>query len=255
MSNHLIEFERVTKRYQLGDVEVLALDGVDFSVRKGDFVALTGPSGSGKTTMLNLIGCLDIPSSGEVRVMGQAVSTLTEDQLDSLRSRSFGMIFQTFNLVPVLSALENVCLPLHLHGLRARDMQRRGSDALRAVGLERFADFRPDQLSGGQRQRVAVARALVTRPQLILADEPTASLDSTNAIALVELMKQLNADQGVTFVFSTHDERLLRHVREVVELRDGCLQRHHPVPELSASPGPWEARVHTAQALDNKEVA
>ena len=220
---NLVEFASVTKRYQLGDVEVVALDGVSFAVQPGDFVAITGPSGSGKTTMLNLIGCLDAPSAGEMRVMGKAVDSLDEQALDQLRSRTFGMIFQNFNLIPVLTAEENVALPLHLHNLSRQEMRKRAQDALRAVGLERFASFRPDQLSGGQRQRVAVARALVTRPQLILADEPTASLDTANAIALVELMKQLNADHGVTFVFSTHDDRLLQHVRRIVELRDGKL--------------------------------
>ncbi|OHX13426.1 ABC transporter ATP-binding protein [Chromobacterium sphagni] len=237
---NLVEFASVTKRYQLGDVEVVALDGVSFAVQPGDFVAITGPSGSGKTTMLNLIGCLDAPSSGEMRVMGKAVSSLDEQALDQLRSRTFGMIFQNFNLIPVLTAEENVALPLHLHGLSRQEMRKRSQDALRAVGLERFAGFRPDQLSGGQRQRVAVARALVTRPQLILADEPTASLDTTNAIALVELMKQLNADHGVTFVFSTHDDRLLQHVRRIVELRDGKLSvtREHAAHQEPASSVP-----------------
>lgn len=220
---NLVELASVTKHYQLGDIDVLALDNVNFAVQHGDFVAITGPSGSGKTTMLNLIGCLDVPSSGELRVMGEAVSSLNEATLDKLRSRTFGMIFQNFNLIPVLTAQENVALPLHLHGLSRQQIQQRAKESLHAVGLEGFAGFRPDQLSGGQRQRVAIARALVTKPQLILADEPTASLDTANAVALVELMKQLNADQGVTFVFSTHDDRLLNHVRSIVELRDGRL--------------------------------
>ncbi len=234
---YLVEFASVTKRYQLGDVEVVALDGVDFQVQPGDFVAITGPSGSGKTTMLNLIGCLDSPSDGEVKVMGKAVNALSEPALDQLRSRTFGMIFQNFNLIPVLTAEENVALPLHLHALSRQETRQRVAEALRAVGLERFAGFRPDQLSGGQRQRVAVARALVTRPQLILADEPTASLDTTNAIALVELMKQLNAEQGVTFVFSTHDDRLLQHVRRIVELRDGTLSVTRELPAAAPRDG------------------
>jgi len=220
---NLVEFESVTKHYRLGEVEVTALDRVDFAVRKGDFVAITGPSGSGKTTMLNLIGCLDSPTSGEIRIAGQPVSGLDDRALDQLRSRSFGIIFQNFNLVPVLTALENVMLPLYLHRLTKAEMHRRACAALAAVGLTRFADFRPDQLSGGQRQRVAVARALVTEPKLILADEPTASLDTASALSLVELMKQLNAERRMTFVFSTHDQRLLQHVHRVVELRDGQL--------------------------------
>lgn len=220
---NLVEFESVSKSYRLGEVEVTALDSVDFTVQRGDFVALTGPSGSGKTTMLNLIGCLDSPTSGEIRVLGQPVSQLDGRALDTLRSRTYGIIFQNFNLVPVLTALENVMLPLHLHRLSKSDMERRARAALESVGLARFADFRPDQLSGGQRQRVAVARALVTEPKLILADEPTASLDTASALSLVELMKKLNTEQQVTFVFSTHDQRLLEHVSRVVELRDGRL--------------------------------
>ena len=219
----LIVLKSVTKRYKLGEVDVVALDSIDFSVKAGDFVAITGPSGSGKTTMLNLIGGLDLPTSGTIHVKGEPIHELGEKSLDVLRSRTFGMIFQHFNLIPVLSAEENVALPLHLHGLTTREIKDRAAEALRNVGLERFAGFRPDQLSGGQRQRVAVARALVTRPSLILADEPTASLDSGNALALVELMKVLNRNQGVTFVFSTHDDRLLHHVDKIVELRDGRL--------------------------------
>ncbi|WP_444929422.1 ABC transporter ATP-binding protein [Microbulbifer sp. SSSA002] len=232
---NLVEFESVTKRYQLGEVQVTALNSVDFTVQKGDFVAITGPSGSGKTTMLNLIGCLDSATSGEIRVAGQAVSQLSDRQLDTLRSRTYGIIFQNFNLVPVLSALENVMLPLYLHGLSKAEMRRRAQASLAAVNLSRFAGFRPDQLSGGQRQRVAVARALVTEPKLILADEPTASLDTASALSLVELMKQLNREQGVTFVFSTHDQRLLQHVKRVVELRDGHLSDSAAEAPLTAA--------------------
>ena len=220
---NIIEFISVSKHYSMGEVTVTALDRVDFAVAPGDFVAITGPSGSGKSTMLNLMGCLDTASSGEVRVLGKSVASLTEGQLDTLRSRTFGMIFQSFNLVPVLTALENVGLPLHLQQLSRAEIRERAMDALKAVGLERFSTFKPDQLSGGQRQRVAIARALATRPRLMLADEPTASLDTDNALALVDLMKKLNVEQGVSFVFSTHDERLLRHVKQVVELHDGHL--------------------------------
>ncbi|WP_346838614.1 ABC transporter ATP-binding protein [Microbulbifer sp. SAOS-129_SWC] len=245
---NLVEFESVSKHYRLGEVEVSALDQVDFTVCEGDFVALTGPSGSGKTTMLNLIGCLDYASSGEIRVLGQPVSQLEDKALDQLRSRTYGIIFQNFNLVPVLTALENVALPLHLHRLPAVEMDRRARAALEAVGLTRFADFRPDQLSGGQRQRVAVARALVTEPKLILADEPTASLDSASALSLVELMKKLNREQRATFVFSTHDQRLLAHVDRVVELRDGRLTA---AAETAQSAGAKRA----APATGDSEVA
>jgi putative ABC transport system ATP-binding protein len=225
---NIIEFVSVSKRYRMGEVDVVALDKVDFSVPKGDFVAITGPSGSGKTTMLNLIGCLDAASEGSILVEGRPVADLAEAELDTLRSRSFGMIFQSFNLVPVLTAQENVALPLYLQKLSRDEIRRRSQAALDAVGLQRFAGFKPDQLSGGQRQRVAIARALVTRPKLMLADEPTASLDTANAEALVVLMKKLNEEQGVSFVFSTHDDRLLRHVRRIVELQDGKLRSPQP---------------------------
>ncbi|MCX7293669.1 ABC transporter ATP-binding protein [Janthinobacterium sp.] len=220
---NIIEFVSVSKHYRMGEVNVTALDKVNFSVAEGDFVAITGPSGSGKSTMLNLMGCLDIPSAGEILVLGKSVASMSESELDSLRSRTFGMIFQSFNLVPVLTAQENVGLPLHLQQLSRGEIRQRAMAALQAVGLERFAGFKPDQLSGGQRQRVAIARALACRPKLMLADEPTASLDTENAMALVDLMKKLNTEQGVSFVFSTHDERLLQHVNQVVELHDGIL--------------------------------
>lgn len=234
---NLVQFSSVSKRYTLGETQITALNGVDFDVRPGDFVAITGPSGSGKTTMLNLIGCLDSPTSGQVCINGETVNSLSESELDRLRSKSFGMIFQNFNLIPVLTALENVSLPLHLHGLKRQQMRHKAQEALAAVGLDRYADFKPDQLSGGQRQRVAVARALVTRPHLILADEPTASLDTVNALALIDLMKQLNAELGVTFVFSTHDDRLLRQVSRIVELRDGHLSVVRETPDRMASTG------------------
>jgi putative ABC transport system ATP-binding protein len=229
---NIIELVSVTKRYRMGTVDVVALDKVDFTVAEGDFVAITGPSGSGKTTMLNLIGCLDTASEGSVLVQGRPVDGLAESELDLLRARTFGMIFQSFNLVPVLTALENVALPLYLLKLARAEIRRRALDALDAVGLRRFADFKPDQLSGGQRQRVAIARALIGHPKLVLADEPTANLDTANAQALVMLMKQLNEENGVSFLFSTHDERLLRHVRRIVELHDGTLcQGEQPASE------------------------
>lgn len=220
----IVEAISVTKTYPLGDIAVNALDGVDLAIGQGDFLALTGPSGSGKTTLLNLIGCLDLPSTGDVRIDGVSTAKLGEASLDRLRSRTFGMIFQSFNLVPVLNVQENVALPLHLHRLPAEERHARVAGAIAAVGLTPFAASLPDRLSGGQRQRVAIARALVTAPRLILADEPTASLDSANAFALIELLQALNREKGVTFVFSTHDDRLLRNVRDVVTLRDGRIE-------------------------------
>lgn len=227
----IVEAVAVTKTYPLGDTTVNALDGVDLTVRQGDFLALTGPSGSGKTTLLNLIGCLDLPTSGDVRIHGVRTTELGEAALDQLRSRTFGMIFQSFNLIPVLNVTENVALPLHLHGTTVSERQERVANAIAAVGLAPFASSLPDRLSGGQRQRVAIARALVTAPRLILADEPTASLDSVNAFALIELMQSLNRDKGVTFVFSTHDDRLLRNVRDIVTLRDGRIVAASRLPE------------------------
>ena len=229
---NIVEFVSVSKRYRMGEVDVLALDQVDFIVPEGDFVAITGPSGSGKTTMLNLIGCLDTASAGTVLVGGRPVAALSEAELDHLRSRTFGMIFQSFNLLPVLTAQENVMLPLYLQNLARDTIRTRARAALDAVGLDRFAGFKPDQLSGGQRQRVAIARALVAQPKLMLADEPTASLDSANADALVVLMKQLNEEQGVSFVFSTHDERLLERVDRRITLCDGAIMADRTVADV-----------------------
>ena len=229
----LIELKSVSKHYTLGQVTVPALQGVDLAVDGGEFLAITGPSGSGKTTLLNLIGGLDLPTAGEVLVGGRATAECTERELDQLRSRTLGMIFQAFNLVPVLTVRENVALPLHLLGLTAREREQRVGHALESVGIAKFAAALPDKLSGGQRQRVGIARALVSRPRIILADEPTANLDSANALAIIELMRQLNHEQGVTFVFSTHDDRLLKSVDRVVTVRDGrLLQRDAAQPLL-----------------------
>jgi putative ABC transport system ATP-binding protein len=232
----LVELKSVTKTYRLGEVTVNALDDVSLSIDEGAFTALTGPSGSGKTTLLNLIGCLDRPDTGVVLIDGRPTGNLGENQLDHLRSRVAGMIFQSFNLVPVLTARENVELPLHLHPLSRAERAARVDDALASVGLTRWADFQPDRMSGGQRQRVAVARALVMKPRLILADEPTASLDTANAVALVDLMRQLNQEQRVTFLFSTHDDRLLRSVSEVVELRDGRIVNMGATKDRAGAP-------------------
>ncbi|WP_027801576.1 ABC transporter ATP-binding protein [Paraburkholderia dilworthii] len=243
----LVEVKSVTRQFRLGQLSVRALDDVSLQIETGAFAALTGPSGSGKTTLLNLIACLDMPDSGSVLIDGTATSQLSESQLDRLRSRSIGMIFQSFNLVPVLNARENVELPLRLHALSVKERWDRVDEALDAVGLLKFAGQRPDSLSGGQRQRVAIARALAVRPRLVLADEPTASLDSGNAFALVDLMRTLNEAHGVTFLFSTHDDRLLGNVRDVIELRDGRItsrnaqsgtrvDRSHPTADLQEVP-------------------
>jgi len=225
---NLIELQSVSKHYTMGDVTVPALSGIDLAIEDGEFLAITGPSGSGKTTLLNLAGCLDLPTSGEVLIGGRSTAECPERELDELRRRTLGMIFQAFNLIPVLTVRENVALPLHLHRLGAREREQRVGHALESVGIRKLAGSLPDKLSGGQRQRVGIARALVTRPRVILADEPTASLDSANALAIIDLMRVLNREQGVTFVFSTHDERLIKSVDRVVNVRDGRLVRAAP---------------------------
>jgi putative ABC transport system ATP-binding protein len=212
----------VTKEYDLGRTKVPALRGVSLSVDKGEFMAVAGPSGSGKSTLLNLVGCLDRPTSGRVLIGEQDVASLGDDALSDLRARTIGFIFQTFNLIPVLSALENVEFPLLFrggnHGGRDRALA-----ALESVGLREFAHHRPDQLSGGQRQRVAVARALVTDPALVLADEPTANLDSRTGETIIDLMLDINRRAGTTFIFSTHDPKVMAHAQRVVQLADGLV--------------------------------
>ncbi len=218
-----VRVENVTKDYELGRTRVEALRGVSLAVEPGEFMAVAGPSGSGKSTLLNLIGCLDHPSSGRVLIGEQDVAALDDNALSDLRARRIGFIFQTFNLIPVLSALENVEFPLLLrggnHGGRTRALR-----ALGEVGLEDFARHRPDELSGGQRQRVAVARALVTDPVIVLADEPTANLDSATGEAIISLMLEINRRDGTTFIFSTHDPKVMVHAHRVLRLADGRIQ-------------------------------
>ncbi|ADO71020.1 ABC transporter ATP-binding protein [Stigmatella aurantiaca] len=234
---NVVELSSVSKRFKLGTTEVDALKEISLGIRKNDFAAITGPSGSGKSTLLNLIGCLDVPTSGEVKISGTRTSDLDEKALDKLRSRAIGFIFQSFNLIPVLKAVENVMLPLQLHGLKAQQMREQAEHALRQVGLEHYIDHLPDQLSGGQRQRVSIARALVTKPNLVLADEPTANLDSSNSEAIIELMRKLNKESGVTFVFSTHDASLLGKVDRIIRIRDGKLQEDTAAAPLKKALG------------------
>ncbi len=217
-----VRVENAAKDYQLGQTIVPALRGVTLEVEPGEFMAVAGPSGSGKSTLLNLIGCLDHPTSGRVLIAGQDVAALDDNALSDLRARSLGFIFQTFNLIPVLSALENVEFPLLLRGGNhgGRERARR---ALEEVGLAGFERHRPDELSGGQRQRVAVARALVTDPVIVLADEPTANLDSATGESLLELMLEINRRDGTTFIFSTHDPRVMERAHRVLRLVDGRL--------------------------------
>ena len=217
----VIELREVHKRYRLGRAEVHALRGVSLLVARGEFLAIVGPSGSGKTTLLNLMGCLDRPSSGRVLFEGVDVTSLSRRQLAELRSRRIGFVFQTFNLIPVLTALENVEYPLWRRGMRAAERRARAMEALRSVGLAGLERHRPEELSGGQRQRVAIARALVGQPAVVLADEPTANLDRRTGQEVLELMRELNRSRGTTFVFSTHDPKIMAMADRVVELSDG----------------------------------
>jgi len=217
----LVELRQVGKVYRLGESLITALKTVNLTIHRGEFVAVWGPSGSGKSTLCNLIGMLDICSSGTVHFDGQDVTALSDDQRSELRNRGIGFVFQSFNLIPVLSALENVMLPLQIAGMSTVRAKRAAIKRLGEVGLDDHAAHRPAKLSGGQQQRVAIARALVTDPALVIADEPTANLDSENALRITELMRRLNSNNGTTFVFSTHDQRLLERVERQIQMRDG----------------------------------
>lgn len=217
----IIELENIIKTYHIGEVETRALNGVSLSIGEGEFTALVGPSGSGKTTLLQLMGCLDRPNSGAVKINGQDVTRFNANQRADLRRAKIGFIFQFFALVPVLSAYENVELPLLLNGVSARERQQRVMDLLNAVGLTARARHRPDQMSGGEQQRVAIARALAPRPVMVLADEPTANLDTANGQQAMEIMQRLNQQTNTAFIFATHDPRVVAYARRVVKLRDG----------------------------------
>jgi len=215
--------EHVTRTYTVGKIETQALRGVSLAIENGEFAALVGPSGSGKTTLLQLLGCLDRPTSGRVLINGQDVSQLNRNQRADIRRGTIGFIFQFFALIPTLTAYENVELPLLLTGKPPAERKERVAGLLQSVGLPERANHRPDQLSGGEQQRVAVARALATNPSMILADEPTANLDTANGEAVMETMVRLNQETGVTFVFATHDPRVIQYARRIITLRDGVV--------------------------------
>jgi putative ABC transport system ATP-binding protein len=217
----IIELTQVTRVYRQGSVDVPALRGLDLRVRQGEFLALSGPSGSGKTTTLNLIGALDKPTSGSIRLEGQELGKLGARALSRIRRDRIGFVFQAYNLVPVLTAYENAEIVLALQGVPPASRRERVRDLLKAVGLEGLERRRPDELSGGQQQRVAIARAIAANPAVVLADEPTANVDSDTAEMLLSLMGELNRERGVTFVFSTHDPRVMAHARRVVRIVDG----------------------------------
>ncbi|MCX6069358.1 MAG: ABC transporter ATP-binding protein [Chloroflexi bacterium] len=215
--------ENVTRVYTVGKVETQALRGVNLTIESGEFTALVGPSGSGKTTLLQLLGCLDRPTSGRVIISGKDVSQLNRDQRADMRRGTIGFIFQFFALIPTLTAYENIEMPLLLNGHTPGERRARVTELLDAVGLSDRGANRQDQLSGGQQQRVAIARALAAKPSLILADEPTANLDTPNGQQVMETMTRLNKETGVTFIFATHDPRVIQYARRVVALRDGLV--------------------------------
>jgi putative ABC transport system ATP-binding protein len=236
-SEALLEMRAVSKHYLLGESRIDALKGINGAIMPGEFVAVWGPSGSGKSTFCNLIGLLDTPSSGSVHFQGQDVAGLSDEQRSELRNRAIGFVFQSFNLVPVLSALENVMLPLQVGRTPARDARSAALARLTEVGLSSHLAHRPAKLSGGQQQRVAIARALVGAPALVVADEPTANLDSENALKVIALMRAISKSEGTAFVFSTHDERLLDRVDRRITLCDGVVKEDRKVAAVVALRG------------------
>ena len=223
----IIELNKVVKNYSLGKVQVKAVRGVEISIEKGDFVSIAGPSGSGKTTILNMIGCIDTPTTGTVRINNSSTGDLSDKELTTLRHRTLGFIFQLFNLIPVLNVYENIEFPLLL-GKQKMDKQEKKEwidTLIEEVGLKEWRNHRPNELSGGQRQRVAIARALVTKPQIVLADEPTANLDSKTGEDIIRLMKMINREQQTTFVFSTHDPDIVEIADHIIRLHDGLVMK------------------------------
>lgn len=237
-NQYVVRLEDVHKKYALGKTEVQALQGVSFDILKGDFISIAGPSGSGKTTVLNLIGCVDTASSGMVSVLGQRTDTLNDEKLTALRHKGVGFIFQTFNLIPVLNIRENIELPALLDGtdlgMSKAEREEWVAHLIESVGLEDRMNHKPAELSGGQRQRVAIARALVMRPPLVLADEPTANLDSATGESILELMKRMNREFGTTFIFSTHDAGIVAIADHVIRLKDGKVVENRRVDEKAA---------------------
>lgn len=230
----LVNANNLVKTYRAGDIEVQAIKGVDFAIERSSFVSFVGPSGSGKTTLLNMIGCLDHPTSGKLTVLDTDISTLGRREAAEFRGKHLGFVFQDFNLIPVLSAYENIEYPLLMvQNWPAEKRSQRILALLDAVGMKDQANKRPDQLSGGQKQRVAVARALVTNPELVLADEPTANLDHATAMRIIELMKSMRDEYGTTFVFSTHDPKIMAEAEVTFTLEDGRLQGNSNAEEVS----------------------
>ncbi|MFC1738311.1 ABC transporter ATP-binding protein [Planctomycetota bacterium] len=235
VTNVLVSAKNVTKTYQTAKIEVKALRGLTLDINETDFMAIAGPSGSGKTTFLNLVGALDTATGGSLTVLGRDISTMGKRQRADLRLHRLGFVFQAYNLVPVLTAQENVEFVLELQGVGDNRFNR-AREALDKLGLAEFANRRPNELSGGQQQRVAVARAVASNPKLVLADEPTANLDGENAEVLLQMMQDLNENQDITFVFSTHDPRVVAHAKRVVTLVDGKIARDEMKGQTNPSP-------------------
>ncbi len=224
MPETIIKVEKLKKIYRTGTVEVHALRGVDFQIKRGEFTAVAGPSGSGKTTLLNLISGLDTPTSGTVQLQDTLISSMTGAELGDFRRDHIGFIFQSYNLIPVLTVQENIEYIMLLQGKDKKERNRRVADILKEVGLEGIEKRKPIELSGGQQQRVAIARAIVSKPDIVLADEPTANLDSRTGQDLLDIMEKLNENWGMTFVFSTHDNMIMDHAKRLVRLHDGHIQ-------------------------------
>ncbi len=218
---NVIEVKNLTKIYDESEVKVAALNGIDLTVEQGEFTAIVGPSGSGKTTFLNMLGGLDLPTGGDVRIADTDITRLTSSQLIDFRLQNIGFVFQAYNLIPVLTALENVEFIMQLQGIPKKSREKRAKELLARVGLGERINSRPARLSGGQQQRVAVARALASKPQFVLADEPTANLDSVSTGNLLDIMEELNREDHITFIFSTHDQRVVNKARRVITLEDG----------------------------------
>lgn len=223
-TNHIVRIQDVVKTYRQGKVDVHAVNRVSLAIENGDFAALCGPSGSGKTSILNLIGGLDVPTSGSIWVDDIDLSTLNNTELSEMRKNRIGFVFQAYNLIPVMTAYENAEFVMNLQGLGEAECRERVMATLKSVGLEGLEHRRPDEMSGGQQQRVAIARAIVTHPAIVLADEPTANVDSHTAESLLDLMQQLNQEQGITFLFSTHDQHVMDRARRIIRVHDGKIE-------------------------------
>lgn len=222
--NNVIDIKGITRNFQLGQETVKVLKGIDLTIEKGEYVAFMGPSGSGKSTLMNLLGCLDTPTSGSYILNGADVSTMTDDQLAEIRNKEIGFVFQTFNLLPRTTALDNVALPMIYAGKSKTERNERAAEVLKNVGLADRMDHKPNQLSGGQRQRVAVGRALVNKPSIILADEPTGNLDSKTSVEIMHLFDEIHA-AGNTVILVTHEEDIAEHAHRVIRLRDGIIEK------------------------------